>query len=425
MLINTDIQKMNLGNVSIHSLNIGDKCLWNDNAIVPNLVGGYIIDQRGTEDNPALMITYPNQYSKNVFDEIRRRSHIYALDITDTTSTELQFIQMDDTNKLMDTNGNAIDPTTHDLFMKLPEFYWKCEENTENVAEFTFSLEVPEDSYNWHHWEGNTFIGVYKAYVDDNKVYSRSGVIPTRSVSQTNFKTYARNRGTGFQIVTYEAHQIMALLGYGYLGTLNSQSVCGSGTNTVVSNASYAKQTGLCDTLGLIDTINSNAASNPLSGNAISRITNDEIIAGYGTHVRSINFWGLENWWGDTYEWIDNLRTTDTVGTVAICDIDNNIIRNSVGTAVEVNRSGGSISKIRLTTEGDLIPKELRAAANYNEYYADYGRVVTAAGKVAMRSEHGARVDGGLACLSVFHSADTSKAYFGSRLLYKGNYKIV
>ena len=432
MLINTDIKKLYLGNVPIHSINIGDYNIWNDEEIIDSLIGGYIIDQSGAEDNPALMISYPTAVSKNVFDEIKRRSHIYALDIT-ATDTIPQFIQMDDTNKLITVSGTMIDPATHDLFMRLPSFYWKCVELETDVYQLTFNLKTPEDVENWHHWDGSTFIGVYKAYVDNNKVYSRSGVIPTRSTSQADFKTYARARGNGFQIVTYEAHQIMALLGYGYLGTLNSQAVCGSGTSTIVSaggtTAYYSKKTGLCDALGMIDTVNSNSASNPLSGNSISGLTNDEIIAGYGTHVRSVNFWGLENWWGDIYEWIDNLRTTDADGTLAICDADNNIVRYA-GTAVEVintsdNKDGASISKIRLGAEGDVVPKELLYPANYNKYYSDYGRVVSASARIAYRSYCATSADGGLAFLYVYNGSGNAHAIIGSRLLYKGSYTII
>mgnify|MGYP003507011109 CR=1 FL=1 len=72
----------------------------------------------------------------------------------------------------------------------------------------------------------------------------------------------------------------MGILFYAYYGNTNSQSICGSGSN------SSAKTTGYNDFLGMRDT------SIPGGGN-----------------VYSINFWGLENWWGDLYEYIDNLYT--------------------------------------------------------------------------------------------------------------------
>jgi hypothetical protein len=30
----------------------------------------------------------------------------------------------------------------------------------------------------WNCWNGNTFIGVYEAIINNNKVYSKSGVTP-------------------------------------------------------------------------------------------------------------------------------------------------------------------------------------------------------------------------------------------------------
>ena len=61
-------------------------------------------------------------------------------------------------------------------------------------------------------------------------------------------------------------------------GNTNSQGVIGSGTD------SCQKQTGQTDSLGMEDT---RAETN---GNTMS-----------------INFWGLENWWGNKAEFIDNV----------------------------------------------------------------------------------------------------------------------
>ena len=57
-----------------------------------------------------------------------------------------------------------------------------------------------------------------------------------------------------------------------------TQGIIGSGTD------SYEKETGQTDSLGMEDT---HAETN---GNTMS-----------------INFWGLENWWGNKYEFIDNV----------------------------------------------------------------------------------------------------------------------
>jgi hypothetical protein len=67
------------------------------------------------------------------------------------------------------------------------------------------------------------------------------------------------------------------VLYYALYGNTNCQATIGSGTN------SYTKTTGLTNSLGMND---SSASATGNSG--------------------SINFLGLENWWGNKYEFIDN-----------------------------------------------------------------------------------------------------------------------
>jgi hypothetical protein len=68
------------------------------------------------------------------------------------------------------------------------------------------------------------------------------------------------------------------VLYYALYGNTNCQATIGSGTD------SYTKNTGTTNSLGMRDT------SASKTGNS-----------------NSINFLGLENWWGNKYEFIDNV----------------------------------------------------------------------------------------------------------------------
>ncbi len=159
------------------------------------------------------------------------------------------------------------------MFVKLPEFYYKGTEG--NLVDITFARERVDDGY--VKWDGNTLIGAYEGCIIDGKAYSRSGVASTGNVSQEDWKKQARARGDGYQLVDWQMHCVMGCLYYATRGNTNCQKEIGAGTN------SYAKNTGMTDALGMEDT---EAASN---GNS-----------------QSVNFWGLENWWGNKYEWIDD-----------------------------------------------------------------------------------------------------------------------
>lgn len=69
----------------------------------------------------------------------------------------------------------------------------------------------------------------------------------------------------------------MGCLYYTLYGNTNCQAEIGSGTDN------YTKATGQTDALGMEDT---KASTN--------------------SNTQSINFWGLENWWGNKFEWIDD-----------------------------------------------------------------------------------------------------------------------
>jgi hypothetical protein len=185
----------------------------------------YTIDQREIDGNAKLpedMITlhspsmnateqiYINGKAeyKDVIARIRANSHLY-IGRYNTTTGKLEAKQVSDADKTKWVDGTSIVwGEEDDLFMKLPTFWWKCEEREEDVYKITFCAEQSYTDNTWNCWEGNTFIGVYEAIINNGKVYSKSGVTPTVSQSWTTFTANARARynNNNYRIVTYEAH---------------------------------------------------------------------------------------------------------------------------------------------------------------------------------------------------------------------------
>lgn len=312
---------------------------------------------------------------------IRQNSHRVLA--KPTGDGEMIYCRLDDSDSNLYYDGAAatLDGTQGDVFMKLPQFYWKV--TTESTDVFKIGLAYggrPDDT--WNEWDGNVLIGVYKGYVESSKLYSTSSHMPTVIVSQSNFKTYARNRGTGFRLVDWGMHCIMAMLYYCQYGHMNSQTKIGAGTS------SYPKVTGATDSLGMTDTV------------------------GGGNGDRgSINFWGAENWWGDLLEWIDNVEVDSRVWKVTEPD-------GTERTAGTAGTSDGYTTKMLLGSLFDMIPAT--AGGNSIKGYCDNYYQTSSNSRVVLRSGNGLSPSGGISYIYAYNLPSHSSANIGARLAFRG-----
>lgn len=229
------------------------------------------IDQ--TNDDPATRVS--GDINGSVIQWIRNNSHRVLA--KKTADGVLTYCRLNDANSTQYYDGTTakLDGTQGDVFLKLPEFYYKGTEGDQ--VEISFAKELPNASAasEYIRWDPNTLIGVYEAYNGSSKMYSRSGVTSTESVSQSSWKRYAAARGTGYQLVDWQMHCVMGCLYYAMYGNTDCQSSIGKGTK------SNTKSTGQTNSLGMTDTV-----------------------AGINGNSMSINYWGLENWWGNKSEYI-------------------------------------------------------------------------------------------------------------------------
>ncbi len=289
----------------------------------------------------------------------------------------------DDSTKYADGSTAALDGTEGDVFVRLPEFYYKC--TSSETDKWTIALawgSKPDNTYKT--WNDGRLLGAYEAYMTNNKLYSRSGVQSANNINRNNFKTYARARGTGYSLVTWEWHCIMAVLYYALYGHTNCQNQIGKGTS------SYEKATGQTNSLGMEDTV--------ANGNG---------------ETMSINFLGAENWWGNKYEFIDNADVQDYVWTIT--DIENGNTTRNAGTAS--NTSSQWISKMIFGEFIDLIPTAVAGSETTgfcDKYYCSSGS------RVVLRSCSYADSYGGVAYVGANVDSSYTNAYCGSRLAFSG-----
>lgn len=417
--------------------------------------------------------------SNNVITWIRKNTHAY---VGKQINNKMFLKQLDDNNRkkfadgsssidyITDTNGN------YDVFLKFnTDIYYKTEpytpegefvSNTDYVL-VSIAKELPkdEDESTWNKWSQYKLIGVYESCLINNKLYSLSNKIPITNISKKDHISKTKARGDKFNICDYEVMKLFALLFYGYYSSLNSQAICGYGTINKIDNKYYPKLTGLTDELAMTDTTN-------ITGNGADSPNNEQIIAGYGDDIKSVNFWGLENYWGDLNEWVSNLRVMRTTRSSSSYDKPENyvdeciqvygsvIITKNDGTdvvytsmsdfladytdsnskflgitnkndvvirAIDINLNtnyNGYIKKIIFGTYSDILPKLISRDITKDMSFCDFGLVYNA-GYHIHRSGDSNDPNGGICCLYGSNNEISKYANIGSRLIYEGDKKSV
>lgn len=342
------------------------------------------IDQ--TNDDPATRVS--GDINGSVIQWIRNNSHRVLA--KQTADGVLTYCRLNDANSTQYYDGTtaSLDGTEGDVFLKLPEFYYKGTEGDQ--VQIMFAKEQVDAEY--IRWDPNTLIGVYEAYNGSSKMYSRSGVASTGDVSLSTWKTYAAARGTGYQLVDWQMHCVMGCLYYAMYGNTDCQSSIGKGTNA------SDKATGQTDSLGMTDTV-----------------------AGGNGDSQSINYWGLENWWGNKFEFIHDYDNPANSLSATVNDPVNGGTRS-----LPVFDYGGYYpKKMKFGRYLDLIattddPKNGSDTVGYCDYQWWPGST-NSEPRVVLRSSSDSYTVGGVAFADAYGLASDTASAGGSRLAFRGS----
>ena len=343
-----------------------------------------IIDQNLSDPNEIIS----GDINSEAVQWIRSNSHRYA---TIYSGNTMYICQLDDSNSnLFASDGASSSDTlmTYDIMMKLPRFYYHAEEINPDVWDIGFGIQPESDD--WMEWDGKEMIGVYEGNVNNNMLFSFSGVTPMSGLSwdsavrNVNAKNNFHN-SEGYSFIKWKHHSLMAFLFYAMYGTTNSQAICGAGT------INYPKVTGRSNSMGMTDTI-----------------------AGVNGDNGSINFWGLENWWGDLEEHIYNVNTEG----------ERFIITEDDGTSRVFNQQDGYlvISKMEIGSYLDLLPTGLSEEDDCEMNFCDRVDIYGAMKTVATRSGYDNNEEDGISFLRTQFTDTTTRNFLGVRLAYSGNY---
>lgn len=455
----TEDQKIYL-NSKLNALN-------NNNTISFKIRNGYsmtdpdsmVSDYTTIADNVKIQLTIPKDDTsdRNFLTWLKANTHAYVGKYVDG-GMKLKQLSDSDRNFFVDgTSATSYITNTegeYDVFVKFPcdiYYKWDYKDGYNNI---TFTKEIPNDIDNWQKWDKNHIIGIYEASFINNKLYSISGHSPVKNKTFSNCKNYISSRGEGFRLITYEFTKLLAFLFYGYYGSLNSQEHCGYGTT---NNNSNPKITGITDTLNSIDT-------NTITGNGAEEPDPDQLSAGYGSDIKSTNFWFIENFQGNKYEYLDNISiylaknpnsnspdpskylkdyiTTTGNSAVAIfageeeyIDVDsiddfdeNNIFvaikdknNNPIRFIVLDNNSealSGYVRDINYGKNLDIIGTEFDVSDN--TCFCDTQSYTITAGHIGCRSGFSNDPEGGVACLYFVANSAAAAAKCVARIMYEG-----
>lgn len=311
------------------------------------------------------------QEYKDVIARIRAHSHIYV-GRWDSTNQRLNVRQVSDSNKRKWTDDSDITIGTDDVFMKLPEFWWKCEELQEDVYKVSFTMDSSYTDNTWNHWEGNSFIGVYgmgmvKTSNEDTE-YRMASSWNIYSSAMTYIVKKYDNKSI---FLTYEMYKMLVMLLYGWYGTTNVGDIVGNG----YINSTYFSY-GYCDTKGMTDT-------------SIEEDGNDV----------PINTWGIEDLWGIGCQYIYNLfeEKIDDTRYIVLRDYNNlnNIVKLIEKPDIQTNYDYLHIKKLILGLNFDIIFKEAKIKQLYNiekEGFCSYHKI----GKNLSEDRYMAAISGSL-----------------------------
>lgn len=231
------------------------------------------------------------------------------------------------------------------------------------------------------------YLGAYKGYGLSSKLRSLSGKIPTVSLTIGQFRTLAQANGIGYEQSAF--YQLMFRQGMYLLRNKNlgSQTVVGRG---YVDGNSSPIATGGTNTKG----------------------------ANFGetTGKLQMKLFGIEDFWGNVWEYSDGFFTNSTsymlTATDGFNDLGTNYTNQGQGTNIS---SGNYISKPQGTTKTGFIAKEVSGSST--TYFCDYGALI--ASSIAIFG--GDYVDASMAgAFRFFATLPTSfsGANVGARLMY-------
>lgn len=277
--------------------------------------------------------------------------------------------------------------TDEDTMVYIPEFYYTCWKDTAN-SEWNWAISpTAKEGYKKHPGSGR-YVGRFHTGGSSSGVYSKSGVAPLASVSQTDFRTYSHNKGNNWYMLDLAAWSAIQLLYLVEYATFYSQDALGKGWNT-----------------GAVGNVGGTA------GAAYHTIK--------ATGAHNMYRW-IEDPFSNVRDWIDGFYASGRAVYAGASDT------GYAGGTSDLTRTGITLPTSNSFATGlgysedaawAFIPDAASggsASTHLTDYvYSSTGDRVASVGGLYSDSD-----SSGLFCLSAYSYASSAYAHIGSRLLY-------
>ena len=303
------------------------------------------------------------------------------------------FAQFEDGSSADITSGNA-----GDVMIEIPKFYYKIERNGNYIdVKIANALMAGFTDYAFK-YKGESkdkfYIGVYLGYMDGSKLRSLSGKVVAGNKTIGAFRTAAQANGAGYEQLSFNKLTALQVLYIVMFKNLNSQAALGQG----YVSASAFRDTGATNTKGMTYGTTGNSTAND-----------------------TVKFLGIEDFWGNLYQWIDGYVSGNGVVLIG----DGNF--NDTGSGYESHARSGQqfnypqyIKDVEAGNITAFTPKT--GGGSETTYFSDYGYTWTD-DTVYLPSFGGFRssgADAGAFYFSCSDSASSAYSNFGARLCFCG-----
>jgi hypothetical protein len=289
-----------------------------------------------------------------------------------------------------DVDGNTVTLTgaSGDVMIAFPRRGVKITTVGTNIkVQMTDDPDNADFTY-YAHTRGTTakdvfYLGVYKGVESNSKLRSIKSSAPTGNKTIGAFRTLAQANGSGYENSGFYQlifRQVMFILKY---KNLDSQSVIGRGY--VKSTHSTTINTGGSEAYGM--------------DSEIIKVSNPTYMTDEEHHVK---LFGLEDFWGNIWEWIDGLVSDASYNILTATDgfNDSGSGYTNKGSSGFSSNTGNYMSKPQGTSDAGFIIKEV--SGSDSTYYCDYGAFYAS-------------------CVAIFGGNWTHASYAGAFQLYVNN----
>lgn len=364
------IKQISLGNNSMKAY-LGDRKIFSQNQ--PALTS-LVFDQ--SVSDPANISGFGQGAIRGITAKMRR----CLCKKTAEGEVKICYLNNENSNFYHDgTTASVLTGNDGDVMVYMPEFWYKYVPIDDTHFGYDLSLEnLGEGSIHI----GESLLGAYKSRYLSGKLYSRSGVSPSGSITHATNITFANARGAGYNIIDFEQHCMLALLFYAKYGTRDSQAILG------VGSASTSTAVGSTNSLGNADTV---AAS---SGH--------------------VSFAGIEGVFGAMSEFVSGITNNANVWNITNPDGTTRVGKNGVAELLS-----GYIKEIAAANGPyfDVLP--ISVGGSDSSYYADNFYQGESSNLVLSRAYGGNSKLGGISNGVLVYYSGVS-ANYTSRLAFRG-----